>query len=84
MANTMDRPSDSKNCACENENLTSKSGTLDLGNKHFNYNAKPHKCPICNGKGIVLNIFYSLVPMTIEHKESVKCKTCKGEGIVWG
>lgn len=46
----------------------------------------PHRCPVCNGNGIVPNGFYtqtsghwstsSITPET--------CRTCSGAGIVWG
>jgi len=46
----------------------------------------PHRCPVCNGNGLVPNGFYmqtsghwsttSITPET--------CRSCNGTGIVWG
>ena len=46
----------------------------------------PHRCPVCNGNGLVPNGFYmqtsghwstsSITPET--------CRSCGGTGIVWG
>jgi len=45
----------------------------------------PHRCPICNGTGLVPNGFYmpnghgstsAITPET--------CRSCNGTGIVWG
>lgn len=46
----------------------------------------PHRCPVCNGNGLVPNGFYmqtsghwstsSITPET--------CRSCSGTGIVWG
>lgn len=39
---------------------------------------KPHKCPVCESKGLVF-VMYSI---TDSHQ--VKCKSCDGTGVVWG
>lgn len=47
---------------------------------------KPHICPICHGKGIVPNGFYSNTK-EIWTKEDIipeKCRSCMGTGILWG
>lgn len=46
----------------------------------------PHRCPVCNGNGLVPNGFYlqtsgywsstSTIPET--------CRSCNGTGIIWG
>ncbi len=46
----------------------------------------PFRCPICNGKGIVPNGFYSSAEGygTTTDATPETCRTCNGEGIVWG
>ena len=45
---------------------------------------KPHKCPVCNGKGLLPCGFYNLSSKGILSDELIEqCKTCKGEGIIW-
>lgn len=46
----------------------------------------PHRCPVCNGNGLVPNGFYmqtsgnwSTTNITPE-----MCRSCSGVGIVWG
>lgn len=48
--------------------------------------AKPHRCPICFGKGIVANGFYSNTEAvwTSSSTEPEQCRSCGGTGIVWG
>lgn len=46
----------------------------------------PYKCPICEGRGLVPNRFYSAIG--VDHYVSTnvnpeKCKSCNGTGIVW-
>lgn len=45
----------------------------------------PHRCPICNGSGIVPAGFYN---QTSGHWSSTsvheQCKQCTGTGLVWG
>ena len=51
-----------------------------------NKSLAPHRCPVCNGNGLVPNGFYmqtsgywstsSITPET--------CRSCSGTGIVWG
>jgi predicted methyltransferase len=49
---------------------------------------KPYLCPVCQGKGIVPRDFYDdpnkMGWMTLTFSAPPECKTCKGEGIVWG
>jgi len=42
------------------------------------YENKPHKCPVCNGKGSDSSW---VEPQTIK---IVMCNSCEGKGIVWG
>lgn len=46
---------------------------------------KPHKCPVCNGTGLVHNGFYnSIVQGQVTTDATPEtCKTCNGQGIVW-
>ena len=46
----------------------------------------PHRCPVCNGNGLVPNGFYT---QTSGHWSTSsitpeKCRSCNGTGIVWG
>lgn len=41
--------------------------------------SRPHKCPICEGKGKIINLY----PELFQHGE-VQCHGCQGKGIVWG
>ena len=43
--------------------------------------SKPHRCPICLGRGIVTSDFYSLSYTTKAAPQM--CRTCKGKGIIW-
>ena len=46
---------------------------------------QPYKCPVCGGKGRVPAGFYSCYHDTcITDASDVQCRTCKGEGIIWG
>jgi DnaJ-class molecular chaperone len=45
---------------------------------------KPHKCPVCEGKGLLRCGFYDVTADAIVAEELIEeCKTCKGVGIVW-
>lgn len=39
---------------------------------------KPHKCPVCEGKGLV----FLMISITESHQAI--CQPCEGKGIVWG
>lgn len=39
---------------------------------------KPHKCPVCDGKGTVSAGFYE---NTLGEQE---CRSCQGKGVLWG
>lgn len=46
----------------------------------------PHRCPVCNGNGLVDNGFYTQTSGTwstsnVSHET---CRSCGGTGIVWG
>ena len=45
----------------------------------------PHKCPICNGNGLVPNGFYRQTSGSWSTSDATpeKCRTCQGTGIVW-
>ena len=49
----------------------------------------PHKCPVCNGRGVVEGGFYN-PPMSHEYRPTTTtptteiCKSCNGQGILWG
>lgn len=45
----------------------------------------PHKCPICNGRGIVPGGFYTATGDTwTSSATSEPCRQCGGNGIIWG
>lgn len=46
----------------------------------------PHRCPVCEGRGLVPFGFYSTNPWCIHTSASTipeTCRTCNGRGIVW-
>lgn len=46
----------------------------------------PHRCPVCEGKGLVPNGFYLAVGVTEYTTSSMTpetCRSCDGKGIVW-
>lgn len=49
------------------------------------FERKPYKCPVCSGKGLVPNGFYSCTGNTIISASTApeQCKSCKGTGVVW-
>ena len=44
-------------------------------------NCIPYKCPICNGRGMVLHGFY--FDDTPGETNPIDCRSCKGVGILW-
>ena len=47
----------------------------------------PHKCPVCDGRGLVPDWFYLTQPggtPTSSGVGDVTCRSCNGSGIVWG
>lgn len=42
---------------------------------------RPHKCPVCEGRGWVPNGFYGVVDCTSTANET--CRSCNGAGIIW-
>lgn len=46
----------------------------------------PHRCPVCNGNGIVPNGFYMQTSgyWSTSNITPEKCRSCGGTGIVWG
>lgn len=60
----------------------------EYNKEQYKYNKiekTPHKCPVCNGSGLVPSRFYSQSPYwgstTIT---SNNCRSCNGSGILWG
>lgn len=44
---------------------------------------QPHRCPVCEGKGLVPPGFYQVLDVTNIVIEVGECRSCKGTGIVW-
>ena len=69
----------------ENKN-SNEAENLALNIANVRKSLAPHRCPVCNGYGLVPNGFYmqtsghwstsSITPET--------CRSCNGTGIVWG
>ena len=49
-------------------------------------NSQPHRCPVCNGKGIVPNGFYNSTGETWATTDASPeiCRACNGSGVIWG
>lgn len=44
---------------------------------------QPHKCPVCDGRGIMPSAFYE-VPCKIPSVDGSEwCRACEGKGILW-
>lgn len=69
----------------EKQNID-KAQSSELNIADVSKSLTPHRCPVCNGNGLVPNGFYmqtsghwstsSITPET--------CRSCNGTGIVWG
>jgi DnaJ-class molecular chaperone len=46
---------------------------------------QPHKCPICQGVGVVPNGFYNQYSAQWSSSSATPetCRTCNGTGIIW-
>ena len=47
---------------------------------------QPYKCPVCEGRGVVPQGFYDVLPGFVGSTTSTApetCKTCGGSGIIW-
>ena len=63
-----------------------EGATLQWVNENAPGGAAPHRCPICGGRGQVPAGFYGPASQTllVISTEPEKCKSCDGEGVVWG
>ena len=69
----------------EKQNID-KAQSSELNIADVSKSLAPHRCPVCNGNGLVPNGFYtqtsghwstsSITPET--------CRSCGGTGVVWG
>jgi len=44
---------------------------------------RPYVCPVCGGRGTVPFGFYT-TPLCATETATEPCRTCDGDGIVWG
>ncbi len=65
--------------------------TLEFVPNQFNYEwsvetkKEPYRCPVCNGKGLLPKGFYEQGEYFSSSDTSPEiCRTCQGQGIVWG
>ncbi len=47
-------------------------------------NKKPHKCPVCEGRGNITIQEIKLALNAMISTSSDQCNACKGNGIIWG
>uniref|UniRef100_A0A6M3KZ78 Putative chaperone n=1 Tax=viral metagenome TaxID=1070528 RepID=A0A6M3KZ78_9ZZZZ len=64
-----------------NKDITGGNIQFDV----FEHKLVPHRCPICNGNGLVTNGFYYQTGGQWATGDVVpeKCRSCDGTGIVW-
>ena len=48
-----------------------------------NEETKPCRCPVCGGRGIVPNGFYTIYADTTNSSTAEPCRTCNGRGVIW-
>jgi DnaJ-class molecular chaperone len=44
---------------------------------------RPYVCPVCDGKGIVPNSYYSYSTVSTAANDE-PCRSCFGTGVIWG
>lgn len=49
----------------------------EIGNHYYREKQTPHKCPVCEGSGGIAHPLVGSLALVV-------CKSCKGEGIIWG
>lgn len=56
-------------------------------NEEFNHSKPtPHKCPVCDGRGIVPPSFYYTIKGlggVTSNTSPDKCRSCDGRGVIW-
>jgi hypothetical protein len=76
----------------ENKSCVELKGTQEqcvgcMWNKDYTYTVSktPHKCPICEGRGIVQGGFYTSLPTSpsISTVVTEPCRACAGSGIIY-
>lgn len=52
---------------------------------NLDFGETPHQCPICFGKGQVIEGFYNSTgeTFTVSNIKFESCRSCDGKGIVW-
>ena len=48
-----------------------------------NEETKPYRCPVCGGRGLVPNGFYSFCADSTTAITGETCRTCGGKGVIW-
>lgn len=56
---------------------------VTLAQYRINHIKKPHKCPVCDGNGIMWDIT-NKEGLPWPGSQKIECKSCEGKGIVWG
>lgn len=75
----------------ENPDWVTQFNSLKPTEKEFKFHVspmrtnQPHKCPVCGGRGIVPNGWYTstMGQWSTTSASPEQCRTCNGKGIVW-
>jgi len=47
--------------------------------------SEPYRCPVCYGKGVVPQGFYSTGQYPVStNAGDLTCRACGGQGVIWG
>lgn len=54
-------------------------GKIEFDESQSRVGRIPHKCPVCNGNGVV-----DVYSFGGRQRHEIACKPCRGEGVLWG